>query len=374
MMRTIKIKILFIFLFDLFFLPAWVGAQQPSQASLLITTLQDPQVLSSREEILKLIGFAQNANVQTFFMQIYRANQSWFPSAVADQSPYEACLKSVGQDPFEFLIKESHKKGIRVFAWLNVLSLSKNKNAPILKKYGFDVLTRNLKEKKILEDYKIDNQYFLEPGDMRVREDLLALVKEIVGRYPTLDGILFDYIRYPDVHPSYGYTATNIARFKKATGSDTAGENIPLWRKWKRDQVTGLLEVLVKRARSIRPKMEVAATGCVSYIRAYEESFQDWPSWVNRGIVDFVTLMNYPESVLEFQKYIAEAKEKVDDFKKVHIAVGAYKLLKTPDIFAQQFLIAQSANGGSCVVFHYGSLLESPELGRILFDDTKKKR
>jgi uncharacterized lipoprotein YddW (UPF0748 family) len=370
-MKMIKIKLFFILLF--LFFQSLAQAEEFPQASLLITTLQEPQVLSSREEILKLVQFASTADIKILFMQVYRANQSWFPSELADQSPYQACVKKVLQDPFEFLITESHKKGIKVFAWFNALSLSKNKDAPILKKYGIDILTRNVKEKKKLSDYKIDNQYFLEPGDMRVREDLLGIVEEIVDQYPTLDGILFDYIRYPDVNPSYGYTDANIARFKKAKGLKEIQEKSEAWKQWKRDQVTELLQVLAKRARSIRPEIGVAATGCVSYHRAYDESFQDWPAWINRGIVDFVTLMNYPIDVLEFKKYVAEAKEKVDDFKKLHIAVGAYKLLKLPDVFAQQFSSAMQAGGGGCVIFHYGSLLENPNLGHILFEDIKKK-
>jgi len=363
----LHIKWVFIFLSVFIFLPSLVRAEELPPTSLLIVTFQDPPVLSSKEEIAKLVHFAKKARMDTLFMQIYRANQSWFPSTVADQTPYNACLKKVGEDPFALLIKESHKKGIKVFAWLNILSLSTNENAPILKKYGPDILTRNTKEKKDLSDYKIDNQYFLEPGDPRVKDDLLTLVDEITNRYPKLDGILFDYIRYPDVNPAYGYTPVNIERFKKATGSQALGEKSSIWKKWKRDQVTGLLKALAKRTRRIEPAIRIAATGCVSYIRAYEESFQDWPSWINQGIVDFVALMNYPEDVAEFKRYIKEAKEKVDDFKKVHVAVGAYKFVKTPSVFKKQFSFAQQSGAGGCIVFHYESLLENPALNRVFF-------
>jgi uncharacterized lipoprotein YddW (UPF0748 family) len=324
--------------------------------------LQSPQVLSSKEEITKLVDFAEKTDTKILFIQVYRANQSWFSSKIADPSPYEKCQKTTHADPFGLLINESHKKGVKVYAWLNLLSLSKNANAPILQKYGVDILTKNLEKKNSLEDYKIDNQYFLEPSDDRVRRDLSGIVEEIVTQYPALDGILFDYIRYPDVHPSYGYATANITRFKKATGVDVVNEKNQLWRKWKRDQVTELLQGLVKKARSINAKIGLASSGCVSYVRAYEESFQDWPLWANTNIVDFVILMNYPIDVAEFSKYTEEARTKVSDFSKVQIAVGAYKLLKMPDIFSQQFSVAQKAKSGGLVIFHYGSLLESPEL------------
>jgi len=362
-----RIKLLVVLGIAILILVPLAKAGENPQTSLLIVTFQTPPVLSSKKEIRKLVDFAQASNIKTLFMQVYRANQSWFPSAVADQAPYISSEKSVGSDPLALLIKESHENGIKVFAWLNLLSLGKNSDALILKKYGVDILTRNTQEKKTLSDYKIDDQYFLEPGDMRVRGELSTIVEEIVKRYPDLDGILFDYIRYPDVKPSYGYTQNNIARFKESTGSLVLGERNMIWRKWKRDQVTGLLASLVKKVRRIRPSISVAATGCVSYSRAYEESFQDWPSWINRGVVDFVALMNYPADVDEFSQYINEVKEKVDDFRKVHIAVGAYKLAKIPDVFKRQLLIVQGSGSGGSIIFHYGSLLDDPVL-RGVFD------
>ena len=163
-----------------FFIQQPVKSDAQGNRGLFVTVIQSPQVLSSREEITKLIDFSQKARVKVLFVQIYRANKSWFPSKIADQTPYEECLKNVSEDSFALLIKEAHKAGIEIHAWLNILSLSNNKNARLLKKYGTEILTSNLKKKRKIEDYKIDNQYFLEPGDLRVRKELLNIVKEIM--------------------------------------------------------------------------------------------------------------------------------------------------------------------------------------------------
>ena len=73
------------------------------------------------------------------------------------------------EDPVGLLIKQAHAQGIQVHAWINFLSLGNNTNAYFIKKYGTEVLSRNLKAKNKIEDFKIDHQYFLEPGDWRVR-------------------------------------------------------------------------------------------------------------------------------------------------------------------------------------------------------------
>jgi uncharacterized lipoprotein YddW (UPF0748 family) len=331
-------------------------------------------VLSDKEEIIKLIAFAKKSRVRTLFVQIYRANLSWFPSKIADQKPYERCLKSVGEDPFALLIKKAHANGIEVHAWLNLLTLSKNINAPLLKKYGPGILTRDLSPKKTIEDYKIDQQYFLEPGDLRIRKELGDMVEEILRAYPALDGIQFDYIRYPDFHPIYGYTPMNIERFKKATGIKVIEDKDLIWQGWKRAQVTDLLKLLIARTRALRPKIHISTTGCMSYSRAYHEAFQDWPSWVETGLVEFVTVMSYPDNVEEFQKNIADAKKRVTDLKKISFGVGAYKFISTPITFTRQFDLCEQIPSRACAVFHYGSLVQSPALSAYLINTNLKTK
>lgn len=363
-----KKYILFYFLCLLFIFPAPVKSQLFLHRGLFVSVIQDPPVLSSREEIAKLVDFAKKAHIQTLFVQIYRANKTWFASKVGDSQPYEASLKSVSEDPFALLIKQAHASGIEVHAWLNLLSLSGNADAKLLKKYGTEILTKNLKEKKTLDDYKIDNQYFLEPGDLRVREELSNMVEEILRAYPALDGVQFDYIRYPDRNPAYGYTKMNVGRFKKATGLKTVEEESKIWKDWKRNQVTGLLELLVKKARAIRSDIQISTTGCMPYSRAYHEAFQDWPSWLERHLVDFVTVMSYIKNTPEFERYILDVKKKVPDFKKVNIAIGAYALEHLPETFEQQFQLCEKAGSGACVILHYGSLLDDPVLASPLVE------
>ncbi len=352
--------------------PRHVNCEEESlRLGLFVTVLQEPTVLSSREEIARLIDFATKARIKILFIQIYRANQAWFPSTVADPAPYKACLKNLSEDPFQLLINEAHAAGIEVHAWLNMLSLGANKDARILKKYGTDILTKNLKDKKSLEDYKIDDQYFLEPGDLRVRKELANMVGEILRAYPGLDGILYDYIRYPDKNPAYGYTKMNVGRFKKATGLKKVEDDSLIWKDWKRAQVTEVLRQLVEKARSIRPDIQVSATGCAPYSRAYHEAFQDWPSWIRNRLVDSVTVMSYTPDASEFEKYILDVKSRAVDFKKINIAIGAYELGRSPKTFEQQFQICKKAGTSTCTIFHYGSLVQYPALSDLVISGRK---
>jgi len=339
-------------------------AKPIQKRGLFVSLIQTPPVLTSRADIQRLVDFAHAQHVHVLFVQIYRSGQAWFPSAHADSSPYEKAKKDIGEDPLEILIRAAHARGIEVHAWLNLLTLSANADAPILKKYGIEILTQKPgPEKKTLSDYKIDNQYFLEPGDLRVRDELAQIVEEITRNYSALDGIQLDYIRYPDAKPFYGYTPQNIARFKAAKGEAVLAQESNLaWKDWRRDQVTELVALLRQRALKMNPKLQFSTTGCAPYIRALEEAFQDWPKWQKEGLADFVTVMTYPKTVAEFKKQLEGLKRRGIDFSKLNIAIGAYKLLEQPKIFKNQFKVCEASGARGCVVFHYGNLLEQPKL------------
>ena len=140
-------RILFGILSSLFIFSAAAQSNDVPSRALFISVVEVPAVLSSRKEIMKLIDFAKQAHIKVLFVQIYHGGQAWFPSKVADASPYEKCRKALGEDPLALIIGQAHAQGIQVHAWLNLLSLGQNTNANFLKKYGTDILTRNLKEK-----------------------------------------------------------------------------------------------------------------------------------------------------------------------------------------------------------------------------------
>ncbi len=315
---------------------------------LFVSVLQRPVVLSDKKAVDELIRYAKTNGYRTLYVQVYRANQAWFPSKHAENMKNE----------FPYLLDEAHQAGLKVHGWMNLLSLSANGNAPLLKKYGDSILTRNSSKKWTRGGYKIDGQYFLEPGDPRVAEELSAIVEELVRAYPALDGVQFDYIRYPDVKPAYGHTERNLARYKKSGGRKT-DEKDPAWRKWKRTQVTSLVWLLRQSARSVRKDIPVSVTGLMTYERAREEAFQDWKEWVEKGLVDFVTLMAYTDDAAQFDRYLQDARYRLpEDASKVNIAIGAYKLKKKPELYRRQWDVCEAQNLRSCVALDYESLLQ----------------
>lgn len=326
---------------------AYAAQAHAAEKGLFVTVLQRPVVVSDRKAIDRLIDYSRRNGYTTLYVQVYRANQAWFPSKHAQTMKSE----------MPYLLERAHAAGLKVHGWMNLLSLSANTNAPLLKKYGESILTKNPSKKWGLASYRIDNQYFLEPGDPRVADELAAIVEELLAAYPALDGVQFDYIRYPDVKPAYGHTEINLSRYKRSGGTDPDEKN-PIWRKWKRTQVTSLVWRLRQAARAARPHIQVSTTGLMSYERAREEAFQDWKEWVDNGLVDFVTLMAYTEDDDQFARYLKDAERRLPEHpSKVNVAVGAYKLKRKPAQYKKQWDLCEDRSFRSCVALDYESLL-----------------
>lgn len=245
---------IFLVLLAVLFLNHYPGyAKEEPRRGVWISSFSERKVLYSKEAGLELIQFCKREKINEVYLQFYRAGQAYY--------------KDLGIDTISFLLKEARKNNIKIFAWVNVLSLSKNKQADIIIKFGDSILTRDqylrpsMRTEKVNESdkyYLRDDQLFLEPGDPRVTEYIASIVNEIITSYPAINGIHLDYIRYPYPVPylprsnfnkyglTYGYGEKNIARFKERTGLDPLvmkdeGDNFLRWDNWKREQVTAFL-------------------------------------------------------------------------------------------------------------------------------------
>ena len=345
-----------------------------------VTVFSEKKAMYSREGVLTLIDSCKKTGINEIYLQLYRAGQAYYDSQISDRTKYEEIVKEAGDiDTIDLLLREAKKNDIKVFAWINVLSLAQNKKAPILAKYGNGILTRDqylrtsIKTEEANESdkyYLRDDQLFLEPGDPRVTEYLTSIAGEIVDRYPLISGIHLDYVRYPHPVPfipgsrfnkyglTYGYGELNVKRFKEAAKSDplSAKDNNDdtsyKWDDWKREQVTDLVEKISKHIKAKSNDLLVSCAVMPSPERAYTIGFQDWPLWLDKEIVDYVVLMNYTRD-----DRLAEATVKSalahNGKGKIFVGIGAFLLKNDPEIFLRQYAIIANLNPDGIVLFSY---------------------
>lgn len=366
----------------------------PRYRGLWVLCQGSQRVLEDPAKIRALMKDAHALEVTDLFVQVYRGGRAWFRSTQSDDGPYQQMIATGSPDPLASLIEQAHASGLRVHAWVNVLSLSKNREAPIFKDLGRDAIHMDRKGRSIL-DYPANFELpesdsawyrvgtpglYLDPGAPGVAERLVATFRELVANYPTLDGLHLDYIRHPGVLPfspgsrfgvgiDYGYGPATRLRFRRETGvngpflNDASPDpsrilNSTRWDSWRREKVTELVSKIGTATSQVQPELRLSAA-VISYgDRAYLSLAQDWRRWLEEGLVDFAVPMVYTKDDRLF-RYQVEAFAKGPEAKRIWAGVGVWLFDKQPERARKQLEIARGVELAGDALFSYDSILDA---------------
>ncbi len=361
------------------------------------------RVLENRDRLELLLEDARALGVTDLFVQVYRGGRAWFDSSLADPEPYRSTWRSPdgsAGDALSVLIERAHAQGLRVHAWVNVLSLASNADAPILRDLGPDAAAVDQKGRSILDYPRFevpepDRRYYrmgtpavwLDPAATGVADRLAQTFAELVVRYPTLDGLHLDYIRYPDALPfspatrfgvglSFGFGAGSRSRFEAETGlrapfgSSLANGN--RWDDWRRSQLTDLVRRIAAEARSGSAEVKVSAAVLADVERAYLVDSQDWIGWLDAGLLDFAVPMLYTRD-LQLLRYGVEQFSGLAEAREIWVGLGSWLFAASPaGAVAQLRQVLEQERLGSAL-FSWDSIRERPELLQALTAETSRE-
>lgn len=358
------------------------------------------RVLEHPERIPDLLATARKLAVTDLFVQVHRQGRAWFDSSQADASPYRRILETTGRDTLRELVRAAHAAGLRVHAWVNVLSLAGNREAPILAELGRQAVQvdrhgRSLLDYPNLEIPPPENEtlrmgtpaVWLDPATPGVVEALARSFGELAARYPELDGLQLDYIRYPDVLPfspgsrfgvglDFGYGEPARRRFRAETGleapfRDSLG-NANRWDDWRRDRVTETVARIREAARLARPGLVLSAAVWAYPERSYLSLFQDWRRWLEEGLVEFAVPMLY---TLDDRLLRYEVPAYVGGIggERVWIGLGSWLFAKRPERAVAQLRIARAGGAHGDALFSYDSIADAPELLAALAQEAARE-
>ena len=183
----------------------------------------------------------------------------------------------------------------------------------------------------------------------------LESMLEVARKYD-VDGLHFDYIRYPN--GNYCYCDGCRQRFQEQTGLTVVnwprdGSSGPLrgqYRDWRCEQITKLVAAVHREAKKIKPDIKISAAVFGSYPSCRESVGQDWPEWIKAGYLDFVCPMDYTQSDLSFTNLVADQLRRVDGRIPVYPGIGAWRL--TPDRVVGQIHHARSLGAPGFTIFN----------------------
>jgi uncharacterized lipoprotein YddW (UPF0748 family) len=196
----------------------------------------------------------------------------------------------------------------------------------------------------------------------------IASMVEVARKYD-VDGIHFDYIRYPD--PDHCFCAgckERFARDNNVTVQDWPKEVLdsgPLhrqWLDWRRKNITTVVTAVSEQARAVRPKIKISAAVFPNWNTDCDRIGQDWRLWCEEGYLDFVCPMDYTTSNNNFANLV---RKQVAWAGKVPcypgIGVSASSAHFGADKVIDQINLARDNRTGGFVIFNY-AVPESTEL------------
>lgn len=326
--------------------------------------------IRSPSEAAQLVADAKRLHLNTLIVQVRRRGDALYTGGL--EPPLDDPAYDPSFDALAHVVSVAHDAGLQVHAWINAMPVWRDEAPPKDARHVFNrhgpgaagaqcwlTSTRG-------GTRKFPVGYFLDPGHPAARDHLVAVYLDIVRRYD-IDGIHFDYIRYPETEgpalprgADVGYNPVSVARFQR----ELRRKGVPLpddeaWTRWRREQVTGLIRRIAIEARAIKPRLKVGAAviawgappatdGEFENTAPMQRVFQDWRGWLEEGIIDLAVPMNYAREHDErgrsyYDGWIAWEKRNKSDR---HVAVGVGGYLSAPEGVLAQIGRARSAEGG----------------------------
>lgn len=301
--------------------------------------------MTSPESVREMVQRAHEAGFTDLIVQVRGRGDAYYTSR---WEPRAMTLGNADQsfDPLQLTIAQAHAVGMKVHAWLNAFLVADVNDLPVSKEHviwkhpewlavpkqiGFDLYKGNPKAPNYFDrilalaesNAQEQEGLYLSPAHPAVKEQLYGVWIDLLERYD-VDGMHFDYIRYPN--PQFDYSRTSLERFrselektldsKERERLALLAEDDPLiytnaypdrYAQFQRDQVTDVVERIYTGVKARKPAVVVSAAVWANDADAYGNRFQDWKLWLRRGILDAVCPMAYTTNTDTFRQQITKA-------------------------------------------------------------------
>ena len=208
----------------------------------------------------------------------------------------------LGRDPMAEIIEEGHRLGLEVHAWFEYglwgwLSYDSTNYGPILSTRK-DWLMKNRNGNYFNIMSGVIYQFWMDPAHPEVVQFMSEIYAECAWKYPKLDGIQTDRIRYPN--PNFSFSDISRTRYQSDTGGSdpiTLSESDAEWEQfldWRKEQTTHVAGEIYRAVKEENPACLVSAAVAPPYmLSGSDNKLQDWPEWGRRGYVDLLCPMLY---------------------------------------------------------------------------------
>ena len=247
---------------------------------------------------------ARAAKFNMVFFQIRGNGDAFYKSHIEPWSEMlsDTLGKDPGWDPLAFAIDQAHRLGLELHCWINTFPIwhgtklpqETNPKQPYLAHPEWIVCDKDGKSMTVSPG---SGEYiWASPGIPAVRNHIISVVMDIIDNYD-IDGIHFDYIRYPEGSTAKGYShdSISVARFNSAE----ANPYKLAWDNWQREQINQFIFDAYNSITARKPWVKMSAAVVGKYMgsgwTSYYAVYQDPRRWMEVGKIDFIVPMVYWE-------------------------------------------------------------------------------
>jgi uncharacterized lipoprotein YddW (UPF0748 family) len=243
-------------------------------------------IQQQKNELIQILDRLKSANFNTVIMQVRARGDLIYPS---QYEPWATSLtgtlgRNPGYDPLKFAIEETHKRGMEFHAWWNVVKVKDDSTLPPQTNPPHIVL----RHPEFVKYYRPNNEWWIDMGKPEARNYLINVVMELVRNYD-IDGIHFDYIRYPN--PDFPDDSTYALYANEYPNKDD----------WRRENINKFVRAVYDSIKKVKPWVKVGSapigiykniyaddgTPLATGWQAYYSIYQDSRRWLMEGKHDY---------------------------------------------------------------------------------------
>lgn len=344
--------------------------------------------------VKEMVKDAHAAGFNTLIVQVRGRGDAYYN---ARWEPRATLLKNQADDfdPLALAIQEAHAAGMKVHAWINTFLVADAATLPEAREHAMYkhpewlAVPRGIANELYRGDPKAPNYsstlisyaqnnkeelegIFFSPAHPGVKEQIYNLWIDITERYD-VDGLHFDYIRYPN--RQFDYSRTSLDRFRAELEKTISAEDRkhfaelaavdPLahvnayperYAQFQRDQVTDLVERIYQGVKARKPDALVSAAVFANDKDAFDARCQDWKLWLKRGILDVVCPMAYTEETPTFTRQI-EVAVGARNKNQVWAGIGSWKIPVVSTL--EKISAAREKGAQGFILFSYNAAVQS---------------
>lgn len=271
--------------------------------------------LSSYQNIRDGVALARSLNFNTLYVAAWAKTRTLFPSQVLlENSSYTHINQTLfgpytggSGDPLADLVRVAHANGLRVVLWFEYGFMARwgtaptPQNDPILAVHPTWVGINNAGTQA---NYN-NTDFYYNAYDPAVQQFMIDLVLEAVRNY-NIDGIQMDD-RMPAMPRNSGYDPVTVARYRSAHGgaNPPSNYNDPAWVRWRADILNQFASNMYNAVKAVRPNA-IVSFAPNPFPWAFDNLMQEWPVWLDRGLVDVFSVQVYRYSESAYNSSLQE--------------------------------------------------------------------